>query len=130
MQTNAADSFHYRTDFVAQFRRAYETGRLTADGPSTFNGHRVVRYRSISPDSGSHLIIEWYIDPRTARPVGASEAFASGQAFCSRPTPAHTPGPRCTNAVAIATLVSFEVLPASPQNLAHLIARNPPKAAR
>jgi len=74
-----------QTDFLHEFRRAYETGRLEQVGERPFDGRPAMAYRVKSPAGIDEEL--WYVDPTTARPLGSTRRFdhvAGGQLLTRR----------------------------------------------
>ena len=122
LATGAADNTSLVTgdiahdDFVQEFRRAYRAGLLAKSETTTFEGKRVVGYRNTTPLTGlagpsDTATVEWFIDPRTAQPLGSIERLAI----------AGVPG---VTFVTTNHLVQFGRLAPTPQNLARLTANS------
>lgn len=88
------------TDFLHEFRQAYKTGTLERTGHETFAGRDTVAYRVKAPDGVTEE--RWYVDPKTAVPLGSTRLFAA----------VGEPAQLVTR-----RLMAYERLPSTPQNL-------------
>ena len=80
---------HFPSD-IASIRRLLRTHRLTVDGLTTVDGHRAIKLTSVTfkaarPDQVTDSGLEFYVDPRTYRPikeiVSRPPLFRSSQTF-------------------------------------------------
>lgn len=114
--------------FAQHFRAAYRVHAIVAEGTTTFDGRRVARFASAEAAVGTgwvdwrpgtpapasvkqheqRVIMYWYIDPATARPVGRRVWGCTGS--CRRPG-----GPSFTTRIVV-----FQRLQPTAQNLAEL----------
>ena len=96
-----------QTDFLHEFRRAYETDQLEELGRRPFDGRDAIAYRVKTPDGVDEEI--WYVDPETAQPLGSTDLFAA------RPPAPDVPEFR--GQLMTRRLIQYERLPATAENL-------------
>jgi hypothetical protein len=74
------------TDFLHEFRVAYVNKQLEDAGPARFDGRAAEAFTVKQPDGITEET--WYVDPRTARPLGDVRRFAGegGQVVTRRLT--------------------------------------------
>jgi hypothetical protein len=123
--------------FARWFGTAYRNRAVVADGTATFAGRRVARFESMATlldsvtfwrpgtprpaTSRGHgsVLINWYVDPATAQPVGYTVLDCpNGQTRT------------CGAAVDTVRIASFQRLKPTAQNLALLSGPNAPRGAR
>jgi hypothetical protein len=97
-----------RTDFLHEFRRAYESGQLKELGPRTFEGRDAVAYRVRNPRGIDSLT--WYVDVATAMPLGSIELLSHREKA----------GEPLRTQTHVRRLERYERLPATPENLSRL----------
>jgi len=127
--------------FAQWFRAAYRARSIVPDGTTTFAGKDVARFQSMAgafeeplvtwrPGTPApmsvrnrsqtpYILIDWYVDPATARPVGFSVRACTGDAIRS-----------CTQPGSSTRIVTFQRLDPTPQNLAQLTAPGAPPGSR
>jgi hypothetical protein len=98
-----------QTDFLHEFRRAYETGQLEEIGSRQFDGREAIAYRVKAPDGVDE--VTWYVDPETAIPLGSTELFAHRRSASN----GHDPDFR--GQLVTRRLAQYERLPATPESL-------------
>jgi hypothetical protein len=129
--------------FARQFKSAYRSHAISSDGTARFDGRRVARFESMAPSFGPRTVfwrpgtkppasarngafgqepyslVDWYVDPATAQPVGftASACRRNEISSCGRP-------------VYTTRIVTFERLQPTAENLAKLTGPNAPAGAR
>jgi hypothetical protein len=129
--------------FANWFRTAYHDHAIAAVGMATFEGRRVARFQSMAPSFGSrtvfwqpgtpppasvhkqalgaepYTLIDWYVDPVTAHPVGFAAFACANDQIRS-----------CKHRISTTRIVTFERLDPTLQNLALLTGPNAPSGAR
>jgi hypothetical protein len=129
--------------FANWFRTAYHDHAIAAVGNATFDGKHVARFQSMIPTFASKIVfwrpgtppplsarkdrsgaapytlIDWYVDPATAQPVGFKASPCAGEEIRS-----------CTRPFSTTRIVTFRRLDPTPQNLALLTGPNAPAGAR
>lgn len=129
--------------FASWFRTAYRSRAIVADGTATFAGKRAARFQSMAPASANtmvfwrpgarpprgaqgssfggaaYLLIDWYIDPATAQPMGFKTFLCTSENVRSCQRPAST-----------TRIATFQRLDPTPQHIALLTGPNAPAAAR
>jgi hypothetical protein len=97
-----------QTDFLHEFRRAYEGGRLEEVGEASFAGRDAVAYRVKAPQGVDEE--QWYVDPESGRPLGSTRLFEA--------KPASELGNDAFRGQLVTRrLVEYEQLPATAANL-------------
>jgi hypothetical protein len=129
--------------FTTWFRTAYRAHAIVADGTARFDGKHAARFESMAPTFGSRIVfwrpgtplpriaakdrsgvtpyslIDWYIDPATAQPLGFTASPCANEKVRS-----------CGAPVSSTRIVTFERLQPTAQNLTMLTGPNPPAGAR
>jgi hypothetical protein len=129
--------------FANWFKAAYHDHAIVEDGTATFDGRHAARFQSMVPTFGSKIVfwrpgtpppplarkeriggapyslVNWYVDPATAQPVGFTASPCAGEAVRSCKRPALT-----------TQIVTFQRLDPTAQNLALLIGPHAPRGAR
>jgi hypothetical protein len=129
--------------FANWFRTAYHDHAIVAAGTAPFDGRHVARFQSMVPTFGSKIVfwrpgtrpplsarkdrsgpapytlIDWYVDPATAQPVGFTDSPCTGEEIRS-----------CTRPYSTTRIVTLERLDPTPQNLNLLTGPNAPAGAR
>jgi hypothetical protein len=130
-------------EFARWFRSAYRSHAIVDAGTAMFDGRRAARLQSMTPTVGPRIVfwrpgtppplsarqhriagapytlVDWYVDPATAQPVGFTASPCAGEAIHSCRRPAYT-----------TRIVTFQRLDPTSQNLALLTGRNAPPRAR
>jgi hypothetical protein len=129
--------------FAGWFSAAYRAHAIAPAGTATFDGKRAARFRTMVPTFGRTIVfwrpgtppppaarkgpvgatpytlINWYVDPTTAQPVGFTASPCRGKAIRSCTSPAFT-----------TRIVTFKRLDPTPENLGQLSGPNAPPGAQ